>query len=250
MDTKTTDRRESSVTSDRLLPYGLQFVLLADCFRICPRPSAPTRKLLERWFWVTSFTGWFGGANSTRVRLALEEIRGVASGTRDTFEEVDLDAVAQPFPSRFDGRSARLRAFMLYLASLKPRSVVNAQKRLHAGAELTRRGSLGYVVSSGIRGDLMTSPANRLYLDSSLAGQAITPLHDLSPKSLDRVLDSHGFGEGAADLLDAREELITQRLSQLIEGEREFMERIDVTVPIERIADAVRDSDTSDDTDD
>ena len=117
------------VTSDRLLPYGLQLVLLGEFFRLCPRPAAEVVELLNRWFWVTSFTGWFGGVNTAQATHALREIRNLAKGTGTGFSVVDLDAPAQPFPERFDGRSARVRAFLLYLASLQPRSLQGVESR-------------------------------------------------------------------------------------------------------------------------
>ena len=108
------------VTSDRLLPYGLQLVLLGEFHRLCPQPAETTVELLRRWFWVTSFTGWFGGVNTTQAKRALDEIRNLANGRGDAFSVVDLETPAQPFPDRFDARSARVRAFLLYLASLRP----------------------------------------------------------------------------------------------------------------------------------
>ena len=68
------------VTSDRLLPYGLQLVLLGEFFRLCPNPPGDVVELLERWFWVTSFTGWFGGVNTAQSTRALREIRDLARG--------------------------------------------------------------------------------------------------------------------------------------------------------------------------
>ena len=66
--------KELGVTSDRLLPYGLQLVLLGEFFRLCPQPAAKVVELLNRWFWATSFTGWFGGINTTQATRALGEI--------------------------------------------------------------------------------------------------------------------------------------------------------------------------------
>ena len=111
------------VTSDRLLPYGLQLVLLGEFHRICPDPAAGTVELLRRWFWVTSFTGWFGGVNTAQAKRTLEEVRAIAKGESKAFNVVDLDMPAQPFPDRFDARSARVRGFLLYLASLRPGSL-------------------------------------------------------------------------------------------------------------------------------
>ena len=119
--------KDLGVTSDRLLPYGLQLVLLGEFFRLCPKPAEEVAELLKRWFWVTSFTGWFGSVNTSQARHALIDIRELAKGTGAGFSVLDLDAPAQPFPERFDGRSARVRAFLLYLASLRPRSLRSPQ---------------------------------------------------------------------------------------------------------------------------
>ena len=47
---------------------------------LCPQPRAAVVKLLRRWFWVTSYTGWFGGVNNTQATRALNEIRNLAVG--------------------------------------------------------------------------------------------------------------------------------------------------------------------------
>ena len=86
------------VTSDRLLPYGLQIVLLGEFYRLCSEPDDRAVKVLERWFWVTSFTGWFGGVNSSQARDALEEIRALARDSSTRLTVVDLEATAQGVP--------------------------------------------------------------------------------------------------------------------------------------------------------
>ena len=45
------------------------------------RPAGKVVELLNRWFWVTSFTGWFGGVNTAQTTHALGEIRDLARGT-------------------------------------------------------------------------------------------------------------------------------------------------------------------------
>lgn len=240
------------VTSDRLLPYGLQLVLLGEFFRLCPKPSDDVRALLERWFWVTSFTGWFGGVNSTRARLALDEMRDVARHNRTTFDIVDLDARAQPFPERFDGRSARVRAFLLYLASLQPRSILDepGDARLRLGPLFAEQGpnALGYVVSSSTA-ELYSSPANRMFVDGQHIGQAIGRLQGLSPSRAKLVLPSHGFPRAAVEHLASRDRvaLLEARLEALIDGEREFLKQRGVALPLDRTGTTVADSDSSTD---
>ena len=238
------------VTSDRLLPYGLQLVLLGEFFRLCPQPTAEVVELLNRWFWVTSFTGWFGGVNTAQATHALSEIRSLARGTGTGFSVVDLDAPAQPFPERFDGRSARVRAFMLYLTSLQPRSIRCAGS-LDPGQLLATRGTgaVGYVFSNpGPLGDLFSSPANRMFVDADQFGQTFTDLAALSDEELMELLPTHGFRGDSLHRLRSgdRVGLIRDRLETLITGERDFMEERNVGLPSARTAASIADSGASD----
>ena len=238
------------VTSDRLLPYGLQLVLLGEFFRLCPRPADEVVKLLNRWFWVTSFTGWFGGVNTAQATHALSEIRNLARGTGTGFSVVDLDAPAQPFPERFDGRSARVRAFLLYLASLQPRSLRGAES-LDPGQLLATRGTraVGYVFSNpGPLGEFFSSPANRMFVDADQYGQAFADLAGLSDDELMELLPTHGFPADSVHRLrnGDREGLIRDRLDTLIAGEREFMNERNVRLPSARTAASIADSEASD----
>lgn len=241
--------RRRGVTSDRLLPYGLQLVLLGEFFRSCDEPAAETERLLRRWFWVTSFTGWFGARGGAQVRSALREMRELGEGARDSIQVVDFNAPAEPFPERFDGRSARVRAFLLYLCSLDPVSLGDGS-RLDTGKLLASRGSdaVGYVVANRGRGhDLFSSPANRMFVDADHTGQALGALRELAMGGHQDSLGSHGFADRAVSLLagDEREPLIEARLDTLVEGERAFIESKEVAPPTQRIAATVADSATS-----
>ena len=242
--------KDLGVTTDRLLPYGLQLVLLGEFFRLCPQPRAEVVKLLSRWFWVTSYTGWFGGVNDTQATRALNEIRNLARGKRSGFKVVDLGAPAQPFPDRFDGRSARVRAFLLYLASLRPRSLRN-EDELDPGRLLTALGpgAVGYVSSnSKPLGELFSSPANRMFLDRDHVGPAFAALASMSDDVLMKLLPSHAFPLEAIHSLRAGNwvGLIRARLNALIAGERRFMEQRDVILPAEQTAAVIADSDATD----
>ena len=242
---------ELGVTSDRLLPYGLQLVLLGEFFRLCPEPDPDALDLLRRWFWVTAFTGWFGGVNTAQATRALTEIRELANGTGKGFSAVDLDAPARPFPERFDGRSARVRAFLLYLASLRPRSMQSADD-LDPGQLLSDHGTraVGYVSSgSGLPKDLLSSPANRMFFDRYQVGQALLRLQSLEDDTLTEVLPTHGFPDDSLTWIRSGEpaRLIRARLEALIDGEREFMTEHSVVLPEARTGASVADSEASDD---
>ena len=238
------------VTSDRLLPYGLQLVFLGEFFRLCPQPTASVCELLRRWFWVTSFAGWFGEIHLTQIRRALSEIRYLATGDETQFSIVNLEIPAQPFPNRFDGRSARVRTFLLYLASLEPRSFLGGGT-LDPGELLSTlgTGALGYVSSNLPQcANLIRSPANRMYVDRDHVGQALGALEDLPDDVLTEVLPTHGFPVTSIDHLrnGDRAGLIEARLETLIDGEREFMEARNVVPPQEQTAAIIADSDASD----
>ena len=237
------------VTSDRLLPYGLQLVLLGEFHRICPHPTERAVSLLKRWFWVTSFTGWFGGVNTAQAKRALEEIRGLARGTSAEFNVVDLDSQAQPFPERFDARSARVRAFLLYLASLRPRAL-HGDGDLDPGSLLSRLGTdaLGYVWSNPDQSDTVLSPANRLFVDPEHVGQALGKLSELDDETLGALLPTHGFSADCIAYLRKgdRAGLLKSRRETLIAGERHFIRERNVKLPTELTAATIADSETSD----
>ena len=240
------------VTSDRLLPYGLQLVLLGEFFRRCPEPTENVAELLTRWFWVTSFTGWFGGVNTAQAKLALSEINRLAAGDESGFRVIDLEAAAQPFPDRFDGRSARVRAFLLYLESLRPCSL-QGEGELDPGKLLATRGigGVGYLFAHQPRVShrMIRNPANRMFVDRTHVGQAFGALRSLSDARLKVLLPTHGFPLDAIRPLrdDDRKGLIEARLEEMIRGEREFMQKRRVVPPAVRTAATVADSDVSDD---
>ncbi len=243
--------KDLGVTSDRLLPYGLQLVFLGEFFRLCRDPGANVLDLLRRWFWVTSFTGWFGGVNTAQATRALAEVRKLADGTGVGFSVVDLDASARPFPERFDGRSARVRAFLLYLASLRPRSM-HTPAMLDPGKLLSDHGirAVGYVSASAeLPRELFSSPANRVFFDTDQVGQAFLRLETLDDDTLKELFPTHGFRTDSLRWIrnGDRTGLIEARLETLIAGEREFMKELGVSLPVARTAANIADSEVSDD---
>jgi len=96
----------------RLVPYSIQLVLLTAFFNHVPQPSNTQIAALRRWFWASSWNGYFAGANTTQVKNALDEMRGFARG--QTVSLTAAEETARPFPDRFDMRSARVRTLILW----------------------------------------------------------------------------------------------------------------------------------------
>jgi hypothetical protein len=116
--------------TSKLLPYSSIFVLFAIFFAEFGRARSELSEALtanlKRWFWATSFNGWFAGANTTDLRRAADMLRAASSGAANPdFDGEFFNRPIRPFPTSFDRRSARIRASLLVQISnalLDPRS--------------------------------------------------------------------------------------------------------------------------------
>ena len=88
-----------------------------------------------------------------------------------------------------------------------------------------------------------------MFLDREQIGQSFGTLKNMADDVLMEVLPTHGFPMDSIDRLraDDRIGLIESRLKTLIDGEREFMKRLDVTLPAAQVAATIADSDVTDD---
>lgn len=109
-----------NVPGDKLLPYNLQLVFLSEFFFVQPAPTERQLKELEKWFWFTSYTGWFAGANTSKIKRGLDDIREFAIGKKNELTSIDYTIPTALFPDQFDFRYARVKVFLLFLLSLKP----------------------------------------------------------------------------------------------------------------------------------
>lgn len=209
----------------RLIPYDAQLMLLVTFFHECPEPSPHQLSELTRWFWVTSWSGFFAGANTTQIKQAIQQIRRFAK-TAGTITPKDVRA--QPFPNRFDLRSARVRAFIIWELGAFP-------GRLSAdGDELKGVDALAHEATSAYRHIVRkrglpatSSPANRIILTTKPGISVKRTLLDLPNGVRDRVLAGHGIPKEAMDLLAAGDEegFIRSRRDFLAEREQMFMAR-------------------------
>lgn len=231
-------REELGVTTDRLLPYAMQLVVIASLFYGAPEPSEAQKRLIARWFWTTSFSQWFGGANPSRVNaLVRDVIDNVAPERNDPkFSDFDLSVPASPLPLSFDMRSARTRVLLLVLFSLQPQDR-NGSVLKDPSALVARYGpdALGYLASNVSMRELARSPANRILRDDPLdRGQARNWLAGLSDEGRERIWKSHALPVQDADLLrypDASG-FLKARLAEMVKVEHAFMARVDVTPPL------------------
>ena len=216
----------------RLLPYAMQLLLLGVFFFERKISNAhiddSSRDLLIRWFWATSFSGWFASANSAEVQDAVEAMERFArtkggSGAA-AFEEFFLDRPLRPFPKTFDRRSARIRAMLLIQIAKGPLvdpiagSEVNGSMLL---ADEDRR-DLPYVFApDGTRA--ARSPANRILLDRRHGGAVRSVL--AANVSNVSALETHAINDDARLALQQRDldAFVKAREKALRVQEEEFL---------------------------
>lgn len=223
------------VYHERLLPYAMQMVVLTAFFHGCQNPTLDQEAFLRRWFWVSSFAGWFASGNPSRVNALVKEMRAeiAKQPSPNGLENMHMGEPAQPFPKDFDMRSARARTWMLVLLNLGPRhlagySIENPWKLVAEHGP----NAIGYIVATARGTELKSSPANRiLRIDIKDRRQALTWLTDSAVS--DEVLTSHGIPPESRELLlaDDRIGFLEKRRDHLIKLETEFMRREGVTAP-------------------
>ncbi|MCP4004056.1 MAG: DUF262 domain-containing protein [bacterium] len=232
--------RSHGVLNARMLPYSAQLVALCAFFGQCSEPTVKQKQLLTRWFWSSSFAGWFGSANPARVRRLVEELRDRISMEQapTLLENMELEQPALPTPLRFDLRSARVRALICVLLGRSPRLPNGKPLELKQAAQLLfERGpeAMSSVCATVKDSDLRSSPANRILdVAPQVPGQARNWLVKLDPAVRDAVLDSHAMPADALSLiLDGRnDDFLRSRMELLAELEREFMDKVGVRQPV------------------
>jgi len=220
------------VPGDELLPYSHQIVMLSEFYHRCPEPNDNQLNILKKWFWTTSFSGWFAGANSTQINNGVNEMREFAKDPKTKFRVMPLDDEARAFPQTFDMRSARVRALLIFMFSLHPldpstREPLSADQVLRDCGNL----SLPYVFPRAPKKTL-SNPANRM-LVNRLPGVSIKEqFAAIKSEFLHDVLKSHAITDDAYNALlrDDPVVFVDLRSNYLAKIEREFMLELSIKV--------------------
>ena len=227
---------------DRLLPYGMQLVVLSAFYVSCQQPTEEQKAFLRRWFWVSSFSGWFASSNPSRVAAMVREFRDdiPRNPTPESLNTMNLREMAQPFPKVFDMRSARSRVFLSVLMALRPREK-NGREIENPWQRIGEHGpyALGRLLATVADKSLASSPANRMFRirldDPSQTKNWLLELDGLDDSMRETILISHGIPASAFQVLfnGDSDEFLKRRLSHLVQLDREFMEREQVVIPPE-----------------
>lgn len=237
---------ELKVPGEKLLPYSHQMILLSELFRQQKKITPKQIETLRHWFWATSYSGWFAGANTTQLNDAVAEFREFAQGKLSQFRTMRVTDPARPFPSSFDMRGARIRTLLLVIMQqLKPRDVDG--RELDAGRLVSDKGSRAFVhVFRRAKGELVSNPANRILLPPTAGSTVRAQLLGVQANLRTKVLASHGIDDEAYEALenDDPEAFILARARQLAQVEREFMAIIGVTPAEEEMGSTDLDSES------
>lgn len=229
-------RTEVGVPLARLIPYNDQMVLLVAFFILKVEPSRQQAETLVRWFWSTSWSGFFAGANTTQIKHALQEMRDFAKGV---CELSFAGQVARPFPNRFDLRSARIRSFILWdLQEFSNRCDLNGAT-IDGVELLARSGTTAYRHVVTTKGPSISSPGNRLILPTPPGVSLRRALLSLLPEQ-EVVLETHGIPQRALSYLrdGDGEGFIKERAGYLADRERVFMTNFGVELSSEILGEA------------
>lgn len=191
---------------------------------------------MVRWFWATAWAGYFGGANSTQVKASLDEMRDFARGQGKLRVE---GLLARPFPDRFDLRSARVRAYLIWeLSTFRERLDLNGDP-IDALRYLAESDNKAYrqIVA---RGTEMASPANRLMFPTRYGQSVRKSLLGLPADAGRRIAASHGIPPDALWALECGDgdRFIRIRTEFLAERERRFMAQVGVTPSVDLMGEA------------
>lgn len=222
-------------SSQKTLPYALQLVFLNEFFRVSPdEPEQHALDTLERWFWVSSFSGAFMVGSSARFNEVIAEARSLARGDSAT-GVLDLDAPALPQPPSFHPRAARVRAFFLFMKHLKPLSPRDSKPVLGV-LDHGIRDALLIFRDVDVDQEIRRNLANRVLVGKDFQGEPLLWFNLLSTHSEESrrpVLDSHGISEEAWDALQQNDvnRFIEERRKRLRKAEIEFMKEKGVVPP-------------------
>jgi hypothetical protein len=109
---------ELLVVNGRLLPYGPQLIFITDFFNTIENPTQEQIEQLKRWFWITTYSGYFTIYSLSKVREAYNVFQQFLKGETDNPIYNDRPGIqfsVNEFPNKIYMGSVRAKALILYL---------------------------------------------------------------------------------------------------------------------------------------
>jgi len=222
------------VPSDKFLPYNLQLVFLSEFFYVQPDPTSTQLKELVKWFWFTSYSGWFAGANSSKIRRGLDDLRDFASNeSQQILSDLEYQLKTVEIPEKFDFRFARIKAFILFLNQLDPLPLNNEQGGLENCLAEYGSKALHNIISSEVN-----SYANKIIAGSVKTGFARSEFTNIPVnKFQEEVLNSHAITADSLLALNNNDVInfLKLREEKIVEMEANFINKLGLNYQIPEI---------------
>lgn len=130
------------------LPYSLLLTHLAEFFRLCESPTNEQLTGLAEWFWYTSVTGYFSGANTGQNTKDLAMVRSFVQKKASLLpSNRQIDISAYLF-DKFNLRNASSTAFALLLVQLRPKKSID-DRALDDSYQTVKSGRMFAAVGEG-----------------------------------------------------------------------------------------------------
>jgi len=213
---------EAGVPLARLVPYNAQLVMITAYFGVNPTPAPDELRRLVRWFWLTSWSGYFAGANTTQIKVALQEMKDFAE--HGVFPNV-TEQPARRFPNRFDMRSARVRSLLLWQLREFHEPIDNQGQPINVLDILEHADTQAFRHIVSRRTPLSSSPANRIVMPTPVGVTIKSAILSVADELRSEFCLSNGIPDEAIVALERNddEEFIRLRADYLADGELSFM---------------------------
>ena len=210
------------VPSDKLLPYNLQLVFLSEFFYVQPEPSQNQLDELVKWFWYTSYSAWFGGANSSKIKRGLEDMRSFATNQNgQVLSNEEYLSKTVEIPEKFDFRYARIKAFILFLNQLEPIAFNDDQTGIQGNLIEYGSKALHNIIPNEIN-----SYANKIIIGPVRSGYVRAELTNSNNLLSPNLLESHAISNDAITALKTgnTSEFLRLRQRRILELESQFIQ--------------------------
>lgn len=217
-----------------VLPYEPQLMLFSHYHSRGGNFAPPHRAALVKWFWRTSFSGFFAGTSDSQMNRYLNDMEEFVASGDEGLLSASLEKPTSPLPTYFNMRNARVRTFVLFLRSLNPHSLDTGEP-LGTDTLLKVEGpaALAYIVPG--RGSAL---GNRILAGGDSARHVMEKVSRMAARGRWDVLESHGITSEGYELLKMGnvDLFIAQRGERLASLEQLFMSSHDVATPVSRYA--------------
>lgn len=166
---------DMKLPSDAVIPYTNQVVVLAEVFRLLPRPNAQQYRQIKTWFWRTAIGGYFSGWNTGMMSRDQEAVARFASGNASEIESNVMPTHESIWKTKtFRADNAHAKSLAIILAYHHPIDLLTGQSiDVRKSLSWTNQREFhhffprDYLISRGVAASKVNCLANFVMLTSS-----------------------------------------------------------------------------------